>query len=302
MVEDGKRRAVVLGGGGPVGVGWEVGLAAGLMAGGVDLGRAATVVGTSAGSITGAYLAGGADAAELAGEVADLFARNVAGSGVDEVDVTAMAATMDLLIGVVADTDRGTTQERLARVGQAALQARTVSEDAFVGAMAGALGDRPWPEGFVCTAVDTATGAFRAWDRAAGVPLARAVASSCSVPGLYPPVTIDGARYTDGGARSPLNADLARGHDAVLVVSVMPLALPPGLEDERFQRFFDAQAAEIEDLRAAGAQVELIVPDAEFLALSGYGMTLMDFSLVPSAVEAGRRLGKAEAPRIAAIW
>ena len=297
-----SKRAVVLGGGGPVGVGWEVGLAAGLAAEGVDLRRADAVIGTSAGSITGAYLAGGTDATELAAQVPDLFAANTAGSGVDQVDVTAMAALMDLLIGVLADTDKGTRQERLAQVGQAALQADTISEDAYVGALAGALGDQPWPDGFRCTAVDTATGAFKVWDQDAGVPLERAVASSCSVPGIYPPVTIDGARYTDGGSRSPLNADLAAGHDIVVVVSVMPFSLPPGLVDERFQRFFDAQAAEIEGLRAGGAQVELIVPDDEFLALSGYGMTLMDFGLIGPAVASGTKLGKAEATRIAAIW
>jgi len=299
---DETRRAVVLGGGGPVGVGWQVGLAAGLAAGGVDLGRAATVVGTSAGSITGAYLAGGADPVEFAGQVGDLFARNIGATGVDQIDMGAMAATADLLIGVIADTDRGTPQERLVQVGQAALAAETVSEDAYVGAITGALGDRPWPEGFVCTAVDTATGAFTVWDQAAGVPLARAVASSCAVPGVYPPVTINGARYTDGGARSPLNTDLAQGHDAVLVVSVMPLALPPGLADERFQRFFDAQDAEIEALRSGGARVEVIGPGEEFLALSGFGMSLMDFSLITPAVEAGTRQGRAEAARVAEIW
>jgi NTE family protein len=299
---DETRRALVLGGGGPVGVGWQVGLAAGLAGAGVDLGRAVTVVGTSAGAITGAYLAGGADPLEFAGQVGDLFAQNVGGSGVDRIDMGSMAATADLLIGAIADTDRGTPQERLAEVGRAALEAPTISEEAYVGALAGALGDRPWPEGFVCTAIDTATGAFTVWDQAAGVPLALAVASSCAVPGVYPPVTIDGSRYADGGARSPLNTDLAKGHDAVLVVSVMPLALPPGLADERFQRFFDAQAAEIEELRSGGARVEVIGPDQEFLALSGFGMSLMDFGLVTTAVEAGTRLGRAEAARVAAIW
>lgn len=297
-----KRRALVLGGGGPVGVGWETGLGAGLAEAGVDLTRADLVVGTSAGSITGAFLAGGADPAELAVEVADLFAANVAGSGVDKVDMTAMAGLMDLLIGVVADVDSGTPQQRLARVGRAALDAATVDEAAFVGALGGALGDRPWPQRFACTAVDTATGEFVVWDETRDVPLDRAVASSCAVPGVYPPVTIGGARYMDGGARSALNADLAAGYDAVVVVSVMPMQLPPGLSDERFQRFFDAQRAEIDDLRAAGAEVEVVEPDAEFLGISGFGMSLMDFGLIAPAVEAGRRLGQAEAARLAAIW
>ncbi|HEY8547598.1 MAG TPA: patatin-like phospholipase family protein [Acidimicrobiales bacterium] len=295
-------RAVVLGGGGPVGVGWEVGLGAGLAAEGVDLRRADTVIGTSAGSITGAFLAGGADPAELAGQVADLFSTNVADSGVDRVDMGAMARLLDLLIGAVADVEKGTQQERLAAVGQAALAARTIDEEAFVGAVGGALAGRPWPKGFRCTAVDTATGELAVWDEAAGVPLERAVSSSCSVPGIYPPVTIDGARYTDGGARSPINADLAAGHDVVVVVAVMPLTAPPGFDDPRFQRFFAAQAAEIDGLRAGGAQVEVIEADEELIALSNFGMSLMDFSLIEPAVAAGTRLGKASAARIAAIW
>ena len=44
-------RAVVLGGGGPVGVGWLIGMLLGLRDAGVNLDDADTVVGTSAGSI-----------------------------------------------------------------------------------------------------------------------------------------------------------------------------------------------------------------------------------------------------------
>ena len=59
----GSKRAVVLGGGGPVGVAWELGLAAGLAAGGIDLTAADLVVGTSAGSSLASALAQGGDTA-----------------------------------------------------------------------------------------------------------------------------------------------------------------------------------------------------------------------------------------------
>jgi NTE family protein len=65
-----------------------------------------------------------------------------------------------------------------------------------------------------------ASGAFATWDRDAGVGLDRAVASSCAVPGVYPPATINGRRYIDGAVRAATNADLARGYNAVLFVSV----------------------------------------------------------------------------------
>ena len=49
--------------------------------------------------------------------------------------------------------------------------------------------------------------------------VATAVAASCAIPGFFEPVTIDGARYVDGGAHSPTNADLVArlGLDLVVV-------------------------------------------------------------------------------------
>ena len=58
-------KALVLGGGGPVGVAWEAGLLAGLAEAGVDLSDADRIVGTSAGSIVGARLARGDAPADL---------------------------------------------------------------------------------------------------------------------------------------------------------------------------------------------------------------------------------------------
>src|SRR5438045_1769616 len=63
---DAMTRALVLGGGGPVGIAWESGLLAGLAQAGVDLGKADFIMGTSAGSFVGARLALGAETAKLA--------------------------------------------------------------------------------------------------------------------------------------------------------------------------------------------------------------------------------------------
>ena len=52
-------RAFVLGGGGPVGIAWEIGLAAGLAENGIEIARADRIIGTSAGSFAGASLASG---------------------------------------------------------------------------------------------------------------------------------------------------------------------------------------------------------------------------------------------------
>lgn len=299
----GKRRAVVLGGGGPVGVAWELGLAAGLAAGGIDLAAADLVVGTSAGSITGAMLTGGDDPAVLVAEVEAMFSASAGTSGADQVSQSALAEFMELTFawGTIGD-DQVARSAHAERIGQFALAATTMPEDTFVGTIGSVLAGRPWPEQFACTAVDTATGRFQVWDRTTDVPLERAIASSCSVPGVYPPITIDGARYMDGGARSALNADLASGYDVAIVVSVTVMDLPPGIDDPRISAYLATQKAEIEALTAAGTAVEVIVPDLEFLTISGFGMSLMDFSVVGAAAEAGARLGKLEADRIGAAW
>lgn len=297
------RRAVVLGGGGPVGVAWEVGLAAGLAAGGVDLTDADLVVGTSAGSITGAMLTGGDDPAQLVNEIEAIFANSAGSSGATEVSQSALAEFMEMTFdsGQVGD-DPAALAAHLDRVGRFARDATTISEEAFVGTLGTVLAGRPWPATFACTAVDTETGAFQVWDATTNVPLERAIASSCSVPGVYPPITINGSRYMDGGARSALNADLAAGYDTVVVVSVTLLELPPGIDDERIAKYLAKERATIEALRAAGSRVEVILPDIDFLVISGMGMNLMDFTVAAAASEAGARLGKTEADRISAIW
>src|SRR3954454_2806453 len=67
----GMTRALVLGGGGPLGVAWESGLISGFARAGVDLGQADSILGTSAGAIVGARLASGVASAGLADALLD---------------------------------------------------------------------------------------------------------------------------------------------------------------------------------------------------------------------------------------
>ncbi|MFJ8361789.1 hypothetical protein [Streptomyces sp. NPDC093984] len=39
------------------------------------------------------------------------------------------------------------------------------------------------------------------------------------MPGVWPPATVAGRRYIDGSVRSATNADLAEGHDVVVVLA-----------------------------------------------------------------------------------
>jgi NTE family protein len=301
-------RALVLGGGGPVGIGWESGLAVGLRQGGVDLATADAIYGTSAGAFVGAQLALGLDIAETAALLLETSATAVASTAPSITE--GLQALSDFLTNAAL---AGTPAEEVRRsIGPLALEADVVGESDFVDLFAGLKG-HPWPDRFFCTAVDTATAEFVVWESGSIADLQRGVASSCAVPMVCPPVTIDGRRYMDGGVRSPLNADLAKGHDAVLVVSVTTVSMPapaagagstepadsaePGAGP-----FLAAVADEFSSLRSSGAAVAIIEPNAEFLELSRWGSSLMDAGKAGEAFVIGSRQGLEESARISNLW
>lgn len=55
------------------------------------------------------------------------------------------------------------------------------------------------------------------------VPISRAVQASAALPGLYPPVEIDGRWYVDGALRRTLHASVAMDEDVDLVLGLNPL-------------------------------------------------------------------------------
>jgi NTE family protein len=267
-------RALVLGGGGPLGVGWQAGLLSALAEASVLVGEADFVVGTSAGSIVGAQITSGRPLSDLLvpiGQPAPWQAGEPGGS----TDLGEMIATID--------------------PANAAPEADWIGYFDF-------LRDREWPASFRCTSFSITSGSFAVWDQASGVDVQRAVASSCTVPGLVSPVTINGESWIDGGARDALNADLAIGHQVVVAISCMALKPPKGATPEILGALLPGIGQRIDELRASGAMVEVIEPSAEFGELSGWGRYLMDVSRTGDAFDAGVRQGGAEVERIRALW
>ncbi len=58
------------------------------------------------------------------------------------------------------------------------------------------------------------------WDH---IPISRAVQASAALPGLYPPVRIDGHYYVDGALRRTLHASVALREGADLLIGINPL-------------------------------------------------------------------------------
>jgi NTE family protein len=272
--------ALVLGGGGVTGIAWEIGILKGLHDDGVDLGAADLIVGTSAGSVVGTVLAQGVDLDDL-----------VASQREEDDRATELGADFDpeQMVGVITALMQGaqSLQEVRARIGAMALGASTVGEEERVSIIASRLPSHDWPDRrLLITAVDTADGEFVVWDRASGVPLVRAVAASCAVPGVWPPVGIDGHRYMDGGVRSTNNADLAAGHDPVVVVAPYTIGLSGTVYDE---------VAALGD-----ATVEIVTPDGA--ALESIGPNPLDPARRLAALEAGIRQAADDLGRIRGAW
>ncbi|HEX2576575.1 MAG TPA: patatin-like phospholipase family protein [Aquihabitans sp.] len=274
-------RALVLGGGGLTGIAWTTGLLHGLAQQGVELTDADLVVGTSAGSAVGAQVRLGRPLGELHQAQLDPTTTELAA----ELDLDALAA----IFGVIIEAEPHDTAA-CAQVGAMALTAETVPEPVRRAVIEARLGTETWPAGGALriTAVDAGTGELVVFDGSQGVGLIDAVAASCAVPGVWPPVTIGDRRYVDGGVRSVANADLATGHDVVVVV--LPLA---GLAQH-------ALDVELDGLRREGSTV--CVLSADDAATEAMGPNPLDPRRRPPAAEAGHRQASDLAEQLRTLW
>ncbi|WP_030436775.1 patatin-like phospholipase family protein [Actinoplanes subtropicus] len=268
------KRALVLGGGGVTGVAWEIGMLAGLAEAGADLTGADVVIGTSAGSVVGALVATGLDLpAMYAGQLAPPAA-----------EIPARLGLATILRWAWVAAGRRDEQRARARIGAMALAAPTVPEAERRAVIAARLNDATWPERrLLVTAVDALTGEFVVFDRDRGVDLVDAVAASCAVPCVWPPVTIGGRRYVDGGVRSPVNADLAAGCDEVVILAPVTAGFGPTTRIKR-------------QIAGLGAKVVLIEPDQA--AKRAFGRNVLDPARRAPAARAGHAQAQRERARV----
>ncbi|MFC4942564.1 patatin-like phospholipase family protein [Pseudonocardia sp. GCM10023141] len=272
------ERALVLGGGGITGIAWELGVIAGLAELGVDLTGADVVVGTSAGSVVGAQIATGVD-------VEERYQAQLA-PPTGEIAASIGPATM-LRLGL-AMIGPPSPQRIRARIGRMAARTASTPESDRIAVIGARLPKHEWPDRALrITAVDARTGAFTVFDRTSDVPLVSAVAASCAVPGVWPPVTIGAHRYIDGGVRSPANVDLARDCDRVVVLAPIARGMGGGT----------AVAAQARRLRG---RVAVVTPDAA--AVTAIGRNVLDPARRAAAARAGRAQAKAALAQVQAVW
>ncbi|WP_091542637.1 patatin-like phospholipase family protein [Modestobacter sp. DSM 44400] len=278
-----QRTALVLGGGGITGIAWELGLVAGLAEAGVDLRTADLVVGTSAGSVVGAQLTSGT-------ALEDLYARQLE----PPTQERAARMTRGVLVryGLAMLRARRDDVAFRRRVGQLARKAAdsglTPTEDERRAAITSRLPSAEWPDRpFVVTAVDAESGEFTRFTRDSGVELVAAVGASCAVPGVYPPVTIDGRRYVDGGMRSAANADLAEGYDRIVVLAPIARGVGP-------MASVDAQVTGLV------SRVAVVSPDEG--SRTAIGKNVLDPAARAASAGAGRAQAASVAARVADVW
>jgi NTE family protein len=277
------RRALVLAGGGVAGIAWETGILRGIAdespASAQALLGSDVLLGTSAGSTVAAQLGSGLGLDALFERQTEPTSAEInPGVSVDEITELFVAAMMQ---------PGATTAEKLRKIGAVALSRSTVTETVRREVIAARLPSHDWPDRDLrISAIDTATGELVTFDRTSGVSLIDAVAASCAVPAVWPPVTIGDRRYMDGGVGSGVNMALAADCDVAVVLIPQGRATP--------SPFGNGAAEEVD---AFPGSVLGVFADDESLA--AFGPNPLDPACRTSSALAGRNQGRRVATQVA---
>ena len=233
----GARIGLVLGAGGVVGQAYQAGVLDALeREAGWDPRQATIIVGTSAGSVTGAALRVGIPASDLA---ASAHGAPLSPRGAALLQRILPADAGPLPVPSLRSLFRPWSPPSPALLTRAAqrpwafrpeVAAMTMVPRGRIDITSRArgldemMGDT-WPQGLRICAVRRTDGARVVFGRM-GSPkarLAEAVLASCAIPGYFSPIAIGGMEYVDGGVHSITNADVVKAEqlDVVIVVSSM---------------------------------------------------------------------------------
>jgi NTE family protein len=267
---------LVLAGGGLAGIAWETGILRGIADESPRTAKALlesdVLVGTSAGSTIAAQLGSGLG-------LDALFDRQTTASST-ELNPNVGAEEITELFLTAMSTRNTTTAEKLQKIGAVALSTATVTEAVRRDVIAQRLPSHDWPDRVLrISAIDTATGELVTFDRNSGVGLVDAVAASCAVPGVWPPVTIGDRRYMDGGVGSIVNLALANDCEIAVVLVPSGRSVPSP---------FGGGAAE--EVEASGGSTFGVFADDESLA--AFGRNPLDPACRTPSALAGREQGR----------
>ncbi|MGB9183580.1 MAG: patatin-like phospholipase family protein [Solirubrobacteraceae bacterium] len=274
---------LVLGGGGVTGIAWELGLLMGLAEAGAELQSAEVVVGTSAGSVVGAQITSSTPLSEL-------YQRQLEPPS-DELPAR-MRARDKLAYAAALIASRGDLAGFGRRLGAWSIKAAWGGRLPTVGQRLAVIESRlpssGWPERDLrVTVVDARSGEFRVITKGDGIALVDAVAASCALPGVFPPIPIDGRFYIDGGVRSSANADVARGCAKLVVLAPLVRGIGPVPSPQQ-------------QLDRLGVPSVVIAPDRASRA--AIANNILDPARRRGAAEAGRMQAAGAVEQVRRIW
>jgi NTE family protein len=286
---------LVLGAGGIVGEAWMGGLIAGLQdATGFDPRTCEHFVGTSAGSIVAAGLAGGVDPASRLDQLPEQPAAPVAGPPSRSLlggalrfgrgaGATAFAPLAALALRSTAFSGAAVRRAALSRLpaGKRSL--------AGLGKSIEQLG-LEWDGRLLVVAVEVETGRRVVFGMPGETQLspADAVEASCAIPGVFRPIRASGRTYVDGGAWSLTNLDVAPATDGTRVLCLNPtgsLGAMASLRGAVGPLSRSVAAVESLALQRRGAIVTTLSPDPA--AAQAMGSDFMDTRRRSAAQQAG---------------
>ena len=288
---EGKKRTLVLGGGGIYFVAWQVAYLNGLIKRGVQLDQAEIIVGTSAGSITASILSFGG--LKRFGKQVDWISRVPSLVG-----LLAPAANFHPSQVRALEMFRGADNSRpetIQAIGHAALAAHTPTAAEMRRSTSFAIAARGWPgSNLAISTVDCYTGERLVITKDAGVSAIRAATASSAVPGVFSPQPIHDRRCMDGGVSGTgTHCDVVAGSEKALVISLGAAVKP---EVSGMTIAVDSLDYEIAELAKQGTKAYTRGPSKMDLS------RLMDPTAVPEALALGEEQAANDCVELAAFW